>query len=719
MNATDTRTRASELHTDAIPDELRALPQWVTWRYERRGDKRTKVPMDPHTNRNASVSEAATWGTFDEALTALEWFWPDGIGFVLTEGDPFYFVDLDACFDLDRLQPWAAEIVEQLPDCYWERSPSGAGLHGIGRGTPPRWGNKRLGVEIYDRARFATMTGHTWDLHDRIGPDSTEAITRVHRAVFGEEPTRRPTATPQTSTRSDDEVLALAMTADRFRRLMGGDTSGYGGDDSRADAAILEHLLWWNGGDIAQACRIARTSGLNRPKWDEPRPEASGYLEYSARRILARMDDFYSPAVVPTMPEIHSKSGTGALSERILRFRTAREIGEITPESPDWIVPGLLAVGSVTELTGKAKSSGKTTFVTHLCRAVLTGGRFLGWQTAQSAIVYLSEQSPASLREALRRADLLSRDDLHVLSWAETVDFTWEDVAAAAVDAARECGARVLIVDTLPQYAGLRGDDENSAGAALRAVQPLQAAAAAGIAVLAVRHDRKTGGVVGESGRGSSAYAGAVDILLQLAPYGENRQPACRVLSGLSRYDETPDQLTIELTEDGYVSHGDGSAIKTAEARAAILAALPESEGDAMRADELAKAAGVSATLTRQILTGLLGERKVAKTGTGVKGKPYRFWAGTGDSIHSKSLVFDPLFESISKDDHGPTCRAESSSQGDDSGAIHSKSASNLRLFESKNGPPSERGCLGCGQPLPPGRMHYCAPCLTAQEESL
>ena len=33
-----------------IPAELRALPQWVCWRYENRNGKTTKPPIDPKSN---------------------------------------------------------------------------------------------------------------------------------------------------------------------------------------------------------------------------------------------------------------------------------------------------------------------------------------------------------------------------------------------------------------------------------------------------------------------------------------------------------------------------------------------------------------------------------------------------------------------------------------------------------------------------------------------
>lgn len=45
----------------------------------------------------------------------------------------------------------------------------------------------------------------------------------------------------------------------------------------------------------------------------------------------------------------------------------------------------------------------------------------------------------------------------------------------------------------------------------------LRGIAAGGRAVLLVRHDRKSGGDIGDSGRGSNALTGAVDIVLNLA----------------------------------------------------------------------------------------------------------------------------------------------------------------------------------------------------------
>jgi hypothetical protein len=71
-----------------IPTELRALDEWVVWRFERRDGKPTKVPYAVATGRRASVSDSGSWTTFDKAR-AFASAHADGIGFVFTEHDPF------------------------------------------------------------------------------------------------------------------------------------------------------------------------------------------------------------------------------------------------------------------------------------------------------------------------------------------------------------------------------------------------------------------------------------------------------------------------------------------------------------------------------------------------------------------------------------------------------------------------------------------------------
>ena len=277
----------------------------------------------------------------------------------------------------------------------------------------------------------------------------------------------------------------------------------------------------------------------------------------------------------------------GVWAERKLPFRTAAQIETETPATVDWIASPWVAAGAITELDGKVKAAGKTTWLLAMCKAILDREHFMGESTSKTPIVYLTEQPPTTFRVALEEAGLLGRDDFVVLYWADTVGVPWEVVAQEAVSECKRRGARLLMVDTLAQFAGLQGDAENNAGNALAAIRPLQLAAAGGLSVVFSRHERKSGGEVGDSGRGSSAFGGGVDSILTLRrPEGRTR-PTVRVIQTLSRFSEVPNELFIERTSDGYVAHGNKGALVAKDAAEAILSLLPKGESEALELNKL------------------------------------------------------------------------------------------------------------------------------------
>src|SRR5262249_27827100 len=77
---------------------------------------------------------------------------------------------------------------------------------------------------------------------------------------------------------------------------------------------------------------------------------------------------------------------------------------------------------------------------------------------------------------------------------------------------------------------------------------PLQIVAAMeGLAVVVARHERKAGGDVGDSARGGSAFAGAVDTILSIRRPNGNQPLTFRTIRTFSR-DSGQSELTIELT---------------------------------------------------------------------------------------------------------------------------------------------------------------------------
>jgi hypothetical protein len=310
---------------------------------------------------------------------------------------------------------------------------------------------------------------------------------------------------------------------------------------------------------------------------------------------------------------------------RKLRFMSGAELAAATDEEVEWIVPGYVACGAITEISAKVKA-GKTTLIAAFVRAAAEGTDFLGRRTLQTSTVYLTEQPAVSFRQTVERAGLLGRSDFHILLRSDVPQMPWPEVVAAAVEECKRVGARVLVVDTLPQFAGLPGDAENNSGDALEAMQPLQHAAAQELAVVAVRHDRKAGGDVGDSGRGSTAFAGASDIVISLRnPEGKTSKNV-RVPKAKSRFSETPSELVIELTERGFVALDDFQFGALKGAKEAILAAVPSSEAEAMTVKELAIVVDVPRTTLQRGLEELFAEGGLTRLGNGKRASPFRYF---------------------------------------------------------------------------------------------
>ena len=113
---------AEHINPEDIPEELRARPQWVLWKYEGRGDHETKVPYQ--TNRyRASVSLESSWNSLSNVLQVYNTVGGySGIAYVLAKKDPFVGVDMDDCIVDGDLSTEAAQVVKQL-NSYAEISP--------------------------------------------------------------------------------------------------------------------------------------------------------------------------------------------------------------------------------------------------------------------------------------------------------------------------------------------------------------------------------------------------------------------------------------------------------------------------------------------------------------------------------------------------------------------------------------------------------------------
>jgi AAA domain len=316
---------------------------------------------------------------------------------------------------------------------------------------------------------------------------------------------------------------------------------------------------------------------------------ANGYVaDYGvedARRAITWGIGVAEPRAEPPDWKRERANGSGPPAEDpppALPFVTAREVALETPEEPDWLVTSLLARGAITEVDAKVKA-GKSTLVMDMISAMLAGRPFLGQATKRVGVLYLTEERRPTFRALLERLGLLDAVDLHILFWTDLPRaIPWDVAVTLATQHAQAVGAGLLVVDTLSKWAGLKEESENASGAAAVAMEPLERACAAGLGVLVNRHDRKSGGELGDSARGSSAFSGAADIVLALRRANTEGHESRRILLGVGRFDGVPEQLTIELQNGHYVALGDTADIEREDARRQLREILPKAGGTPM-----------------------------------------------------------------------------------------------------------------------------------------
>lgn len=321
------RPEALEVVPELIPEALRERDQWVAWRYEFDSDRDnwTKIPANVDTGGCAKVSGSDTWTSFSDAIDYHEQTGTDtdGIGVVVTDEDLVVGIDLDDCRapETGDLDAWAEEFLNYVPT-YTEVSPSGTGLRLFGLGFVPDGGNRadvdgaEGHLEMYDVGRYLTVTGHHVDGMPESIRQVKDEIADVHAEFIAEDEsesnpskadgdggelaeTSGPNSrcdTAGTGRVSDDKLLKRAKRAEngeKFRRLWGGDISGYS-SQSEADLALCGILAFWAGGDAQQMDRLFRESELMREKWDEVHyADGRTYGEGTIDKALEGRTDYY------------------------------------------------------------------------------------------------------------------------------------------------------------------------------------------------------------------------------------------------------------------------------------------------------------------------------------------------------------------------------------------------------------------------------------------
>ena len=289
-------------------------PQFINWRLE----NGTKVPCDSQ-GRKINAHSRRYWLTYDGAKSVSNRY-GHGIAFVIDIDDPWFFLDLDKCLDVqtNTWTPEATAIFSSFNGAWGEVSQSGRGLHILGKCDKSKLADRRNKwdgwLEFYMKERFVAFGSNDWQpiggtLMDR---DWTDQLLKFvpEREYLGPLPDGRdPT---YTGPENDAELIQMAMrsksTASAFgegitfsdlwmankpvlaRRFP--DYDGVEGefDHSSADMALMSHLAFWTGKDMPRMDRLFRLSALMREKY-EKRDDYRKDTVQKAARLCSKVYD--------------------------------------------------------------------------------------------------------------------------------------------------------------------------------------------------------------------------------------------------------------------------------------------------------------------------------------------------------------------------------------------------------------------------------------------
>ena len=306
---------------DHLPDQF---ANW-RWEFDATKGKNVKIPTDV-TGYRVNALDPVNWKSHAQAV-AIATTHGLGVSFVVSENDPWFFLDLDDCFENGQWKPEAIAILNQFPGAIYETSASGQGLHIIGACQKGQLQDRRKKwdgwKEFYTTGRICSFGGTGWQpIGVAVNPsvDFTGVILGTVPAQPTLEELKEGVDPAYTGPADDQELITLmgnvrggagaafgskatirdlweanpAVLCDFYP-----DSTGMPGkfDHSNADAALCAHLAFYTGRDLPRMDRLFRMSGLYRDKWD--REDYSTATVENAARLCKKVYDVVKSSSLP------------------------------------------------------------------------------------------------------------------------------------------------------------------------------------------------------------------------------------------------------------------------------------------------------------------------------------------------------------------------------------------------------------------------------------
>lgn len=331
-----------------------------------RPGKTDKLPVDYRTGRvtlkgGGGAHDPETWTDAQTAINVASSLGTNhGVGFVITEKDPFWFLDIDGAYVNGAWSPIADYLCKAFAGAAVEVSSSGNGLHILGTGSVPPHGTryKPHGLELYTSGRFVALTG----LH-AVGDASLDCSNVMPWLVgtFFPPGAADTSDKPQEWTdypcegwngpRTDEELLRRALPSEssaykaasafgttqglvRFVDLWDADvevlarryppdpSSGDSYGASEADAALAQLLAYWTGKNCERIKTLMFQSKLVRVKWDR-----EDYIERTVLNACAMQTDLLADAPVVAPKQVGITRGPVPIAYK--GFVTSEELPEL------------------------------------------------------------------------------------------------------------------------------------------------------------------------------------------------------------------------------------------------------------------------------------------------------------------------------------------------------------------------------------------------------
>ena len=320
--------------------------------------------------------------------------------------------------------------------------------------------------------------------------------------------------------------------------------------------------------------------------------------------------------------------------------KTSRPLSYFASTDPPpvtWLVDRLIEDGTLTLMYGGAGSL-KSFFVEDLVIAVASKVPFLNpspgdasapaaRKTTHGQVIWLD--ADIGLRGTHRRLHALaagygvSDGALEVLSFPP-FDLDNQAAVDALVRLIVKKKARILVIDVLAHVLGV--GDENDAAALRKPLQSLRRIVEeTGCSIIALHHPRK-GGSTGESHddlRGSSALAGAVDLLLRIERPDRSKTRITIVSTKTRGVEITPLSAELSTESDAVgklvsarffgVAHRTTAQCSDSDRRTAVVEALANSK-DPLSSTKLKKKVGGRAQETTNTISALVKDGSVIET---------------------------------------------------------------------------------------------------------